>query len=204
MSEASEAPDSTAVRYGSPCGGRCTSRSMRRPTCSRTVGRQPPDPEPGWRERGDMHPEGTAQFRASIVARARFVEDLVGRNGPTRESRSTSSRRGGLGAGLDTLRATPAGTHVPPAGVRSRPARYASVEATPARRARLRPSRLVALRAGRLRPGRVVVGAIGRRGLGRGPVDRRGVPAGVTMYLTREANAATLREVAALAPDRRS
>jgi hypothetical protein len=25
-------------------------------------------PEPGWRERPDMHPQGTRQFRASIVA----------------------------------------------------------------------------------------------------------------------------------------
>jgi methyltransferase (TIGR00027 family) len=34
-------------------------------------------PEEGWRDRGDMDPVGTSSFRASIVARARFVEDLV-------------------------------------------------------------------------------------------------------------------------------
>ena len=34
-------------------------------------------PDPGWRDRPDMHPEWTSAFRASIVARARFLEDLV-------------------------------------------------------------------------------------------------------------------------------
>ncbi|HAZ12974.1 MAG: methyltransferase [Bdellovibrionales bacterium GWA2_49_15] len=34
-------------------------------------------PDEGWRNRPDMHPQGTAPFRASIVARARFIEDLV-------------------------------------------------------------------------------------------------------------------------------
>jgi methyltransferase (TIGR00027 family) len=34
-------------------------------------------PGEDWRSRPDMHPEGTKVFRASIVARARFIEDLV-------------------------------------------------------------------------------------------------------------------------------
>ena len=34
-------------------------------------------PDEGWRRRPDMHPQGTSLFRASIVARARFIEDLV-------------------------------------------------------------------------------------------------------------------------------
>lgn len=34
-------------------------------------------PDAGWRDRPDMHPEGTKPFRSSIVARARFIEDLV-------------------------------------------------------------------------------------------------------------------------------
>ena len=41
------------------------------------VGLQLLAPEPGWQQRGDMHPEFTRPFRASIVARARFIEDLV-------------------------------------------------------------------------------------------------------------------------------
>jgi methyltransferase (TIGR00027 family) len=34
-------------------------------------------PEPGWRDRPDMHPVGTAGYRAALVARTRFVEDMV-------------------------------------------------------------------------------------------------------------------------------
>src|SRR6478609_6179609 len=34
----------------------------------------PPD---GWQQRGDMHPVGTAPYRTGIVARTRFVEDLL-------------------------------------------------------------------------------------------------------------------------------
>jgi methyltransferase (TIGR00027 family) len=34
-------------------------------------------PSEGWRERPDMHPQGTSTFRASIVARSRFIEDLL-------------------------------------------------------------------------------------------------------------------------------
>ena len=34
-------------------------------------------PDEGWRNRHDMHPQWTRSFRAAIVSRARFVEDLV-------------------------------------------------------------------------------------------------------------------------------
>jgi methyltransferase (TIGR00027 family) len=34
-------------------------------------------PSAEWRQRPDMHPEGTRGYRASIVARSRFIEDLV-------------------------------------------------------------------------------------------------------------------------------
>jgi len=34
-------------------------------------------PDKGWRERPDMHPQGTSGFRAGIVARSRFVEDFL-------------------------------------------------------------------------------------------------------------------------------
>ena len=56
-------------------------------------------PDDGWRSRPDMHPEATRYFRASIVARARFIEDLV---------IDYAGRGDGqyviLGAGLDTFR----------------------------------------------------------------------------------------------------
>src|SRR5689334_23783872 len=42
-----------------------------------TIGLRLADPDPDWRSRGDMHPDGTRAFRASIVARARYVDDLV-------------------------------------------------------------------------------------------------------------------------------
>lgn len=35
------------------------------------------DPQAGWRDRPDMHPIGTGGYRAAIVARTRFVEDLL-------------------------------------------------------------------------------------------------------------------------------
>ena len=41
------------------------------------VGLQLVAPDDDWRDRGDMHPLGTRGFRAAIVARARFIEDLV-------------------------------------------------------------------------------------------------------------------------------
>lgn len=34
-------------------------------------------PDDGWRQRPDMDPRGTSRFRASIVARARYIEDLI-------------------------------------------------------------------------------------------------------------------------------
>ena len=55
-------------------------------------------PEEGWRSRPDMEPSATSGFRAAIVARARFLEDLL----------AEAAGRGVaqyviLGAGLDTF-----------------------------------------------------------------------------------------------------
>lgn len=55
-------------------------------------------PEEGWRNRPDMHPQGTRPFRASIVIRARFIEDLV-----DEQSHLGVSQYVILGAGLDTF-----------------------------------------------------------------------------------------------------
>lgn len=52
---------------------------------------------PGWRRRGDMDPIRTSSARASIVARARLVEDLV------IDSVGKISQYVILGAGLDTF-----------------------------------------------------------------------------------------------------
>lgn len=55
-------------------------------------------PDEGWRQRGDMHPQGTARFRASIVARARFIEDLV-----VEQAARGVTQYVLLGAGLDSF-----------------------------------------------------------------------------------------------------
>lgn len=54
-------------------------------------------PDEGWRLRPDMHPQGTSPFRASIVARARFIEDLV-----AEQEKLGIDQYVILGAGLDT------------------------------------------------------------------------------------------------------
>jgi methyltransferase (TIGR00027 family) len=53
------------------------------------------DPAPGWQDRPDMDPAGTAGFRAWIVIRARFTEDLIREQHPDQYVL--------LGAGLDTF-----------------------------------------------------------------------------------------------------
>jgi methyltransferase (TIGR00027 family) len=58
------------------------------------IGLQLIAPEPGWQQRPDMSPF-TRPFRASIVARARFVEDLV--------EQAAVGQYVILGAGLDTF-----------------------------------------------------------------------------------------------------
>src|SRR5438094_10272638 len=55
-------------------------------------------PEDDWRRRPDMDPHFTSRFRASIVARARFHQDLV-----TEEVRRGVEQYVILGAGLDTF-----------------------------------------------------------------------------------------------------
>jgi methyltransferase (TIGR00027 family) len=55
-------------------------------------------PEDGWRNRPDMDPGFTSPFRASIVARARFIEDLV-----TQRVDAGVGQYVILGAGLDTF-----------------------------------------------------------------------------------------------------
>ena len=55
-------------------------------------------PNDDWRRRGDMDPEFTRPFRASIVARARFIDDLVGE-----QVRRGTTQYVILGAGLDSF-----------------------------------------------------------------------------------------------------
>ena len=62
------------------------------------IGLQMVAPGDGWRARPDMDPDGTRGFRASIVARARFIEDLVAEQAGRGVSQYVL-----LGAGLDTF-----------------------------------------------------------------------------------------------------
>jgi O-methyltransferase involved in polyketide biosynthesis len=55
-------------------------------------------PDDDWRHRGDMDLQFTRPFRASIVARARFIEDLV-----VEQAGRGLSQYVILGAGLDSF-----------------------------------------------------------------------------------------------------
>ena len=149
-------------------------------------------PDGGWRSRPDMSPF-TRPFRASIVARARFVEDLV----------AAQAARGVrqyviLGAGLDTFaqRRTELASHLIVFEI-DRPGPQA-----------WKRQRLVDLNLGippflRLVPVDFEAGDAWWEQLAASGFDaeRPAVVAstGVSMYLTKDAIAATLRQVAALA-----
>jgi len=62
------------------------------------VGLHLADPGDGWRDRPDMDISGTSRSRACIVARARFIEDLVAEQADQGVSQYVL-----LGAGLDTF-----------------------------------------------------------------------------------------------------
>jgi methyltransferase (TIGR00027 family) len=150
-------------------------------------------PEEGWRDRLDMSPF-TRPFRASILARARFVEDLV-----ADEAARGVGQYVLLGAGLDTF-------------AERRPelaSRLLVFEIDRPGPQEWKRRRLVELGFGippflRLVPVDFEVGGRWWERLGAAGFDsaRAAVVAstGVSMYLTRDAITATLRQVAALAP----
>ena len=127
-------------------------------------------PDADWRDRPDMHPDGTRGFRASIVARARFVEDLV-----TEQADRGVDQYVILGAGLDTL-----AERRPDLAARLRifevdqPA-DAGVEAGPAGGDRHRRPDVAAAGADRLRERRQLVGRVAGGRLRSRPARRRGI-----------------------------
>ena len=152
-------------------------------------------PDDDWRVRPDMDPHATRLFRASIVARARFIEDLV----EEEQSDRGVNQYVILGAGLDTFaqRRPDIATHL----------RIFEVD-QPGPQAWKR-QRLIELGYGipewlRLVPVDFEAGESWREQLTKAGFDENQpavvVSTGVSMYLTREANMATLREVAELAP----
>jgi methyltransferase (TIGR00027 family) len=151
-------------------------------------------PESGWRDRPDMNPVFTAPFRASIVARARFIEDLVAERAECGIGQYVL-----LGAGLDTF-------------AQRRPqiaSRLRVFEVDQPGHQAWKRQRLVELGYGmpdwlRFVPVDFEAGDAWWDKLPAAGFDPRRpavvASAGVSMYLTKDAIAATLRHVAALAP----
>lgn len=151
-------------------------------------------PEEGWRDRPDMNPQFTSRFRAAIVVRARFIEDLV-----LEEAGRGVGQYVILGAGLDTF-------------AQRRPETVARLKVfeidSPGPQAWKR-QRLIELGFGipdslKFVPVDFEAGDNWWQKLVTAGFDV-GQPAvvvstGVSMYLTKEANTSTLRQVAALAP----
>ena len=152
-------------------------------------------PGDGWRDRPDMDPEATRGFRAAMVARARFIEDLV-----AEEADRGVDQYVLLGAGLDTFAQrrpeTASRLHVfevdQPGTQKFKRRRLAELGYGIPDRLHLVPvdfetsagswpERLAAAGFDQGRPAVVA-------------------STGVTMYLTKEATAATLRRLARLAP----
>jgi methyltransferase (TIGR00027 family) len=158
------------------------------------VGLQLVAPDDGWRARPDMDPQATSGFRASIVARARFIEDLV-----AEQAGNGVSQYVVLGAGLDTFaqRRPQIAAHL----------RVFEVD-QPGPQAWKR-RRLIELGHGipdwlRLVPVDFEASESWTEQLAAAGFDP-GRPAvvvstGVTMYLTKDATVATLRQIAGFAP----
>lgn len=159
-----------------------------------TVGLQLLAPPDDWRSRGDMDLQFTRPFRASIVARARFIEDMVAERLDHGLAQyvilgagldSFAQRRPEIGARLDVFEVDQPGPQTwkrqrlrelgfaAPSWLHFVPADFEARQAW-----------LDALKAAGFDPGKPSVV----------------VSTGVSMYLSKEANAATLRQVASLAP----
>lgn len=191
--EKTATPDSTAVRVAL---WRALHMEVDPPphVFEDTVGLRLASPDEGWRQRPDMSPQFTSPFRASIVGRARFIEDLV--------AERTAHHVGQyviLGAGLDTF-------------AQRRPdiaSRLRVFEVDQPGPQAWKRQRLIDLGYGipewlRLVPVNFEAGNSWWERLAEAGFNA-GQPAivastGVSMYLTKDAVAATLRQVAALAP----
>jgi methyltransferase (TIGR00027 family) len=151
-------------------------------------------PDDGWRRRPDMDPDATSGFRAAIVARARFIEDLV-----TAAADRGVTQYVVLGAGLDTF-------------AQRRPeiaGRLRVFEVDQPGPQAWKRQRLIELGYGipdwlRLVPVNFEASESWWEQLAAAGFDpsQPAVVAstGVTMYLSKDATAATLRQIAGLAP----
>jgi methyltransferase (TIGR00027 family) len=185
-------PDGTAVRVAL---WRAMHAQIDRPpyVLEDEVGLELAAPKDGWRRRPDMDPRTTSVFRAAIVARARFIEDLV-----VEQLGRGVDQYVILGAGLDTF-------------AQRRPeiaSRLQVFEVDQPGHQAWKRQRLIELGYGipewlRLVPVDFEAGESWRERLAVAGLDADRpavvVSTGVSMYLTREANVAALREVATLA-----
>jgi methyltransferase (TIGR00027 family) len=191
MSHATATPDSTAVRTAL---WRALHTEVDAPphVLDDRIGLQLVAPEPDWRDRPDMNEYATGGVRASIVSRARFLEDLVAEQADRGVGQYVL-----LGAGLDTF-------------AQRRPeiaSRLTVFEVDQPGAQAWKRQRLVELGLGipewlRLVPIDFETGSWWDGLLANGfDVNKPAVVAslGVSMYLTREATAATLRQSATLA-----
>lgn len=187
-----EAPDSTAVRVAL---WRAIHVRVDPPphVLEDEIGLRLAAPGEDWRRRPDMDPRGTSGFRAAIVARARFIEDLVAEQAAHGVAQYVI-----LGAGLDTF-------------AQRRPeiaSRLRLFEVDQPGPQAWKRRRLIELGYGlqdwlRLVPVDFEAGESWWEQLAAAGFDT-GLPAiivstGVSMYLTKEATAATLRQIAGLA-----
>jgi len=159
-----------------------------------TVGLQLAAPDEGWRKRPDMHARGTAQVRATMVARARFIEELI-----VEQAAQGVTQYVLLGAGLDSFaqRRPEIASHLrifeidQPGPQAWKEKRLAELGFGVPEWLHLVPvdfeagaSWWDALKAAGFDPGKPAVFA----------------STGVSMYLTHEANMATLKQLTGLAP----
>jgi methyltransferase (TIGR00027 family) len=191
-SSATATPDNTAVRTALWRALHLQADAPP-PVFADDIGLKLAAPEPGWQQRPDMS-EFTRPFRASILARARFVEDLLAAQVSAGVAQYVI-----LGAGLDTfVQRQPA--------LASRLAVYEIDQPGPQAWKR---QRLIECGYGipphlHLVPVDFEAGDAWRDKLAAAGFDAARpallASTGVSMYLTREAVSATLRQVAALAP----
>ncbi|AII03541.1 methyltransferase [Rhodococcus opacus] len=190
--EQTDGPDSTAVRVAL---WRAMHLQVDAPphVLVDEIGLQLAAPDEGWRARPDMDPAGTSGFRAAIVARARFIEEMV-----VEQAGRGVVQYVILGAGLDTF-------------AQRRPeiaSRMRVFEVDQPGPQTWKRKRLIELGLGvpdwlRLVPVDFEASESWSEQLAAAGFDPR-LPAvvvstGVTMYLTKDATAATLRQLAGLA-----
>jgi len=193
MTAQTEAPDGTAVRTAL---WRAMHVQVDQPpyVLEDEVGLKLAAPGDDWRQRPDMDPHTTSGFRGAVVARSRFIEDLVAEQAGRGVTQYVI-----LGAGLDTFAQRSPGTA----------ARLRVFEVDQPGPQSWKRRRLTELGYGipdwlHLVPVDFEVGTSWTGQLAAAGFDTERpsviVSTGVTMYLTRDATTATLRQIAELAP----